>query len=118
MCQNELLRRIEQSHTEILATFTTIIEHGAFNILNTTSVSPLLRAVQSPPSGPHRDSTIQSAARFLSLIAKECPPMFTTHVPELLVGMGQQKNAKLVEVSLQALAAVSKYEEKAAPKDP
>ncbi|KAK1921574.1 armadillo-type protein [Papiliotrema laurentii] len=115
--KNEFLRRIEQHHTDILDTFATIIENGSFNVLNTSSVSPLLRALQSPPSGPRRDNTIAASAKLLSLIAKECPPMFVTHVPELLICMGQKKNEKLVEVSLQALAAVCRYDREVAPKD-
>lgn len=43
--------------------------------------------------------------------------MFVTHVPELLICMGQKKNEKLVEVSLQALAAVCRYDREVAPKD-
>lgn len=56
--------------------------------------------------------------KLIALIAKECPPMFTSHVSELNVCIGQQKNEKLVEVALQALAATSKFDDKAALKDP
>jgi sister-chromatid-cohesion protein PDS5 len=111
------LRRIEQSHTELLTTFSVIVEQGAFNILNTTSISPLLKALQSPPAGPHREPTVNAACRFMRLTSKECAPMLEPHTPALLVCIGQQKNAALVEVSLQALAAVAKYDDKAVQKD-
>jgi sister-chromatid-cohesion protein PDS5 len=115
--QNEFIRRVEQSHTDILDTFTTLIDSASFSILNPSSISPLLKALQSPPPGPRKDAIASAAARFLSFIAKECSPMFVNHVPGLLVTMSQQKNDKLVEVSLQALAAVCKVDPSVAPKD-
>lgn len=43
--------------------------------------------------------------------------MYIAHVPELLIAIGQQKNEKLVEIALQALASVCKYQPSVAPKD-
>lgn len=86
-------------------------------MINSTSVSSLLRTLQTPPSNDRRDDIIRVAARFLGLLSKECPPMYIAHVPELLVAIGQQKNEKLVEISLQALASVCKYQPSVAPKD-
>lgn len=114
--QNELARRVEQSHTDLLDVINVLIENGAFNILNSTSVSPLLRVLQNPPT-ERREAITQVAARYLKLLSKECPPMYIAHVPELLVAIGQQKHEKLVEASLQALASVCKYQPDAAPKD-
>jgi len=77
----------------------------------------LIKTLQTPPGGDHEGPIAQAAASFLSLIAKECPPMYEKHMPELLICMGQQKNEKLVEVALQALASVCKYDQALAPRD-
>jgi len=43
--------------------------------------------------------------------------MYEKHMPELLICVGQQKHEKLVEVALQGLASVCKYDQTLAPKD-
>lgn len=86
-------------------------------MLNTSSISPLLKTLQSPPGGDHTGPIPVAAASYLQLIAKECPPMYEKHLPELLICIGQQKNERLVEVALQALASVCKYDQTLAPKD-
>ena len=43
--------------------------------------------------------------------------MYEKHLPELLICIGQQKNERLVEVALQALASVCRYDQTLAPKD-
>ena len=58
-----------------------------------------------------------AAARLLSLIAKECAPMLQSHVPELVIVMGDKKNEKLAEVALQGLAAACKADPECAPDD-
>lgn len=108
---------MEQSHTDLLDCVNVLIDNGAFNIVNSTSVTTLLRTVQTPPNNDRRDDFTRVAARLLNLLSKECPPMYIAHVPELLVMIGQQKNEKLVEISLQALASVCKYQPSVAPKD-
>ena len=114
--KNEFLRRVEQSQTNLLETFTTIVENGSFNIVNTTSISHLLKTIQTP-TGSRREETATAAKKLLALIAKDCPPMYSAHIPELLVCIGQKKNDKLVEVALQSIAAACKYDQDLAPKD-
>ncbi len=113
--QNELLRRIEQSHTSILETFTTVIDSGSWSLLNHSSISPLIKRLQRPD--PAHPNTAEVAAKLLSLIAKEGAPMYKTHVDELVIVMGDGKNERLAEVALQALAAVCKWNESCAPSD-
>lgn len=57
------------------------------------------------------------ARDLLRLIAKEGAPMFKSHIPELVLIMGDKKNSTLSEAGLQALAAVSKWDKTGAPSD-
>lgn len=83
-------------------------------IVNHSSIPPLIKVLQKPPSGNHDSNIADAAGKLMSLIAKECPPMFKSHVPELVIVMSN-KNDRLSEVALQALAAVCKMEPESAP---
>jgi len=112
--RNELLRRIEQSHTSILETFTVLIDSAAWMILNHSSIPGLIKRIQRPEGvNPERTTTV--AAHYLALIAKHCAPMYKSHVPVLVIVMNDKKNETLVEISLQALAAVCKWNTDCAP---
>ncbi|WWD21518.1 hypothetical protein CI109_106004 [Kwoniella shandongensis] len=102
--RNELLRRLHQSHEDLLETMSTLVDVSAWNIINHSSVSPLIKHLQKPAS----DASASAGARLVSTIAKEGAPMFKTHVSELVIVLSDKKNEKLVEVALQALAAVCK----------
>ena len=82
-------------------------------ILNQSSIPPLIKRLQRPDS----ETVTFAATRLLSLIAKECAPMLQSHVPELVIVMGDKKNEKLAEVALQGLAAVCKADPDCAPAD-
>ena len=57
------------------------------------------------------------AYRLLGLLAKECPPMYKSHVTELVIVMGDKKNERLSEVALKGLAAVCRADPEAVPED-
>lgn len=59
----------------------------------------------------------QVARDLLRLIAKEGAPMYQSHVPELVLIMGDKKNTVLSEAGLQALGAVSKWNQSAGPSE-
>lgn len=82
-------------------------------IINHSSIPPLIKRFQRPESA----NLTAVAARFLSRIAKECAPMYKSHVSELVITMADKRNAKLAEVALQALAAVCKADPSACPDD-
>ncbi|WVQ76020.1 hypothetical protein IAR50_005656 [Cryptococcus sp. DSM 104548] len=111
--RNEFLRRIHQSHEELLPVLTVLLDNSAFDIINHSSIPTLLKRLQRPESA----RCAAAASRFLVVIAKECPPMFKTHVAELVACTADKKNPKLVEVALQGLAAVSKVCPDVAPND-
>ncbi|WOO80532.1 Sister chromatid cohesion protein pds5 [Vanrija pseudolonga] len=114
--KNELLRRIEQSHTSILETFTTLIDAAAWNVINLSSIGPLLKRL-GKADGPRSVQIKTVAARYLALIAKECAPMYHTHVATLSVSLVDKKNDKVVEIAMQGIAALTKWDKSAGPSD-
>jgi sister-chromatid-cohesion protein PDS5 len=112
--RNELLRRIEQSHTSILETFSVVIDSAAWMIVNQSSIPGFIKRIQRP-EGSDPERTAQMAAHYLALIAKHCAPMFKSHVPVLVIIVNDKKNDTLVEIGFQALAAVCKWDTECAP---
>lgn len=112
--RKEFLRRVEQSHASILDTFSTIVDSAAWIIINHSSIAPLIKQIQKP-EGAQPERSAEVAAHYLRLIAKQCAPMYKSHTPELAIVINDKKNATLVEVALQALSAVCKWDPECAP---
>jgi sister-chromatid-cohesion protein PDS5 len=112
--KNEFLRRIEQHHESISATFTTLIDSVAWTVLNQSSIPTLIKTIQKGASEEDGDKS-QLATHYLGLISKHCSPMFKSHVPHLVVIVNDKKNDSLVETGLEALAAVTKWEKASSP---
>ncbi|KZP25702.1 ARM repeat-containing protein [Athelia psychrophila] len=113
---SEFLRRVEQSSPAILPTMTILIRRASLRIVNQSSVPTLLKRVQKgdgtlPPSLSHTAQTL------LIYMSKNYPALYQLHVGELAKALADEKNPKLVEVSLQALAAVAQLDEKHVPHD-
>ncbi|WWC86884.1 uncharacterized protein L201_001763 [Kwoniella dendrophila CBS 6074] len=102
--KNELLRRVHQGHDGILDTITSLVEASAWNIVNQSSIPPLIRRVQKPES----EASSTAAAKILGILAKDGLPMFKSHTAQLVLAMMDKKNDTLVEVALQALGGVCK----------
>ncbi|RXK35355.1 hypothetical protein M231_07377 [Tremella mesenterica] len=115
--RNEFLRKLEQSHTDILETFTFIIDDASFNIINKTAIPLVLKAAQRPPAGRQGEAIAAASFRILKLIAKECAPMYRDYVQQLVIVMNEKKNDRLCETALRALSAICKVEPESAPQD-
>jgi hypothetical protein len=50
-------------------------------------------------------------------VSKHQPGLYKTHIGELVKGVADEKHPKVVEVALQALAAVVRLDEKVVPGD-
>jgi sister-chromatid-cohesion protein PDS5 len=114
--QHELRRRLEQHHSDILDTFTTILDAGSWNIINQSAIPPLIAALQKTAKGPQGDLITQAAREWLRLIAKEGAVMYKSHVPSLVKYMDNGKEI-LSETALQGLAAVVKADKDSCPTD-
>jgi sister-chromatid-cohesion protein PDS5 len=62
-------------------------------------------------------SLAHHAQTILSYTSKHCPALYKPHVGELAKAIADEKNPILVETSLQALAAVVKWDDQLAPHD-
>ncbi|OCF45868.1 hypothetical protein I317_00356 [Kwoniella heveanensis CBS 569] len=111
--RNEFLRRVHQSHEDLLETLTSLLNTSAWNVVNQSSIPPLLKRLQRPDS----EATANAAVKLLAIIAKDGAPMFKTHTSQLAIVIMDKKNEKLVEVGYQALAAVCKVHPDVAPNE-
>ncbi|WVQ98079.1 hypothetical protein IAU59_005201 [Kwoniella sp. CBS 9459] len=111
--KNEFLRRVHQSHEDLLDTLASLLTMSAWNVVNQSSIPPLLKRLQRPDS----EATAKATAKLLAIIAKDGAPMFKTHTSQLAIVVMDKKNEKLVEVAFQALAAVCKVYPEAAPNE-
>ena len=100
-----------------------LLRQGSLWIVNTSSVSSLIKRLQKGDHTGRSTSssmiqvTANNAQTLLTTIAKQAPAVFRPHVGELLKAIADEKNPRLAEVCLQALAAVSKVEQDVAPTD-
>ncbi|KAI0634818.1 armadillo-type protein [Trametes polyzona] len=58
-----------------------------------------------------------SAQAWLTFISKHCPALYKAHVGEFTKAIADERNARLVEVCLHALAAAAAWDGKLAPSD-
>ncbi|KAF7975521.1 hypothetical protein HWV62_9337 [Athelia sp. TMB] len=112
--QNEFLRRVEQSAPTTLPTMTILIRRASLQIVNQSSIPTLLKRVQKG-DGTITQSLANIAQTILIYITKNYPVLYQPHVGELAKALADEKNPNLVEVSLQALSAVARSDEKQAP---
>nr|XP_019008459.1 uncharacterized protein I206_07018 [Kwoniella pini CBS 10737]OCF47240.1 hypothetical protein I206_07018 [Kwoniella pini CBS 10737] len=109
--KNELLRKVHQSHDDLLETITSLVNISTWNIVNQSSIPPLLKRISKPES----EASSTPALRVLGILAKEGAPLFKHHAAQLVVAMMDRKNDHLVELALQAMGAVCKIYPEVAP---
>ncbi|KAF8582552.1 ARM repeat-containing protein [Ramaria rubella] len=108
---NEFSRRIEQASSSIADTMSGIQRKGSLWIINTSSIPSLVKRIQRAPDTTSDDSPSEAdrlarvAKVALSYISKHCPAIHKPHVGEFAKALADEKNVRLGEVALQALAA-------------
>ena len=53
----------------------------------------------------------------MTFVSKHCPALYKAHIGEFSKAIADEKNARLVEVCLHALAAAAMWDAKIAPSD-
>lgn len=97
----------------------TLLRRASLRILNQSSIPTLIKRVQKA----HGNVTSQAqgaanhAHTLLTYLSKLSPMLYKPHIGELTKAVADEKNTRLVEVCLQALAAVVRWDEKLAPTD-
>lgn len=142
--QSEFLRRVEQSSSNIVGTMTVLLRRASLHILNQSSIPTLIKRVQkgSEPlssvaysqtqsqnnqsfsvwaGGAEPEGRTQQAAHaaqtWMTFVSKHCPALYKAHIGEFSKAIADEKNARLVEVCLHALAAAAMWDPKIAPSD-
>ena len=95
----------------------TFLRRSSLSFINQSSVPILMKRLQKGTEGEIPTETAQNAKMCLIWVSKHQPPLYKHHVGELLKAIATEQNPVLVEVSLQALSAVSRWDEKLAPND-
>jgi len=112
---SEFLRRVEQSSPGIVPTMTAFLRRSSLRIVNQSSIPTLVRRVQKASEGSPQVDAARSAEHWMTFISKHQPALYKLHVGELAKAIADERNVKLVEVSLQALAATVQWDPKLAP---
>ncbi|EJD05552.1 uncharacterized protein FOMMEDRAFT_132048 [Fomitiporia mediterranea MF3/22] len=120
---NDFIRRVEQSTMSILPTMRSFVLQSSLWIVNQSSVPTLVKKLGKGDSHGKGKGTTSSrvtannARTLLTTISKFRPVVYRALVSELGKAIADDKNQTLVEVCLQALAAVSRYDPDITPND-
>jgi len=115
-------------------TMATFLRRSSLWVVNTSSIPTLLERISpsftpasqlQPQSQSQAQATIENentrvadiSYRLLMFIAKHCPMIFESHVGLLTKMVSDDKDERSTEIALRALAAVTRVDEKAVPKD-
>lgn len=101
----------------------TFLRKASLNLINQASIPTLIKRLQKgdPAGDGHGTSQAQLSANnaqaLLTAVSKHCPALFKPHVTELTKAIADDKSPRVVELCLQALAAVAEWDEKLTPTD-
>ncbi|KAG2003330.1 cohesin-associated protein Pds5 [Coprinopsis cinerea AmutBmut pab1-1] len=116
---SEFLKRLDQTSASLVPTLSTFLRRASFRIINQSSVPSLLKRVARShgSTAGHLIQASNHARTLLSFVARHCPAVFKPHTAELAKALVDEKNIQLVEVALQALAGLVKWDESLATAD-
>lgn len=100
-------------------TFSAILRRACLRIVNQSSVPTLVKRVQKGDGDVTAQARLMAdnAQILLSFVSKHNPALYKAHVGELTKAIADEKHPRLVEVCLQALSAVAKWDESLSPSD-
>ncbi|OCH91293.1 hypothetical protein OBBRIDRAFT_792457 [Obba rivulosa] len=115
----EFFRRLEQSSASIVPTMTIFLRRASLRIVNQSSIPTLVKRIQKGEGAgtSQADLIAHHAQIWMTFVSKHCPAVHKSHMSELAKAIADERNARLVEVALQALAAAATWDEKLAPID-
>ena len=99
------------------------LRRASLRLINQSSIPTLIKRLQrgDPSSDGYGTSQAQLSANnaeaVLTFVSKHCPALYKPHIGELTKAIADEKNSRLVEVCLQALAAVARWDAKLMPSD-
>jgi sister chromatid cohesion protein PDS5 len=95
------------------------LRRASLHSVNQSSIPTLIKRVRSGDDDPASaaSTTARHARILLTFTSKHCPALYKLHVGELAKAIADSKNPVLVEVGLQALSALAKWDPKLTPAD-
>ncbi|KAI0698060.1 armadillo-type protein [Cerioporus squamosus] len=127
--RTEFFRRLEQSSPSIVGTMSVFLRRSSLHIVNQSSIPTFVKRVQKgfepssvaysqtqPPEG-RAQQTAHAAQVWMTYISKHCPAIYKAHIGEFSKAIADERNARLVEVCLHAMAAAAMSDAKLAPSD-
>ncbi|KAF8999085.1 armadillo-type protein [Cyathus striatus] len=114
---NEFQKRLDQVSSSINPTMNILLRRASYRIVNQSSVPTLIKRMQKGSTTSVAGEIATYAQRLLAFTSKHSPAVFKPHIGELTKAIADEKHVKLVEVCLQALAGVVRWDEKLAPSD-
>lgn len=108
---------MEQLSATILPTMTIYLRRASYPIVNQSSIPTLLKRVSKAHGSSHNHTllTANHAHALLTYISKHSPALYKSHISELTKAIADDTNPTLVEIGLQALAGVVRWDDKLAP---
>lgn len=94
-----------------------LLRRASLRIVNQSSIPTLIRRVQKGAESPAHLQSALNAQTWLTWISKSHSTMYQQHIGELTKAIADEKNTRLVEVCLQALAAAARSDNKLTPSD-
>jgi sister chromatid cohesion protein PDS5 len=95
----------------------TFLRRASLRLINQSSIPFLLRHLErGDPTcdgygTSHAQLSANNAQAILTSISKYCPIIYKAHVGELNKAIADEKNPRLAEVCLQALASLAKWDD-------
>ncbi|KAJ7039761.1 armadillo-type protein [Mycena alexandri] len=113
---NEFAKRMDTVSSSIAPTMNGIVRQASLRILNQSSIPTLIKRLQKSLKNDNEVAS-ENALKLLTFVSKHIPALYKSHIGELVKGVADEKLPRLVEMSLQALAAIVRWDEKVAPND-
>jgi sister-chromatid-cohesion protein PDS5 len=97
----------------------TLLRRSSLRIVNQSSVPTLIKHIQKGHDRATSQSNTKAAHAqiLLHFVSKHCAAVYKSHIGELAKAIADEENAILVEIGLNALASVSKWDDKVVPTD-
>ena len=95
----------------------TFLRRASLHFVNQSSIPILIKRLQKGTESDFPTPVAQNSKMWLTWVSKHQPALYKHHVGELTKAIANEQNAVLVETSLHALSAVSRWDAKLAPND-
>ena len=95
---------------------TILLHRSCYRIINQSSIPTLLKYVQKGQGSTNANTQAfaENALTLLTAISKHSPALYQSHMSELTKALADEKKSTLVEVGIQALANVIRWDPKLA----